>query len=207
MEMKRMRHQHRGWKNEDAMGCEGRGHHGHGPRGHGDRSMRGKPHGPDGGRMRRGPGGGGRLFEHGAMRWLLLSLIAQKPSHGYELIKAIETRMAGVYAPSPGVIYPSLSLLEDMGAVSISIEGGKKLYAITEEGQRLLEENAEVLGRIDARMEAMKGHGGRPPEIREAVDGFKHALRQRLGTEPLETEEMERLVAIIREATDKISGA
>ncbi|MHC3125880.1 PadR family transcriptional regulator [Brevundimonas sp. GN22] len=162
----------------------------------------------EGGRMRGGRGGGGRLFEHGAMRWLLLSLIGQKPSHGYELIKAIETRMAGVYAPSPGVIYPSLSLLEDMGAVSISTEGGKKLYAITEEGQRLLEDNAEVLARVEARMEAMKGKGGRPAEISEALEAFRHTLRQKLGHEPaLEAEEVARIAAIIREATNKIAGA
>lgn len=158
--------------------------------------------------MRGGRGGGGRLFEHGAMRWLLLSLIGQKPSHGYELIKAIETRMAGVYAPSPGVIYPSLSLLEDMGAVSISTEGGKKLYAITEEGQRLLEDNAEVLARVEARMEAMKGKGGRPAEISEALEAFRHTLRKKLGHEPaLEAEEVARIAAIIREATNKIAGA
>lgn len=157
--------------------------------------------------MRGGRGGGGRLFEHGAMRWVLLSLIAKKPSHGYELIKAIETRMAGVYAPSPGVIYPSLSLLEDMGAVSIATEGGKKLYAITEEGLRLLEENAEVLAKAEAKMDALKGHMGRPPEIQEAVEAFRNAVRGRLaGDETLDTETVSRIAAAIHEAAEKVKS-
>lgn len=155
--------------------------------------------------MRGGRGGGGRLFEHGAMRWVLLSLIAQKPSHGYELIKAIETRMAGVYAPSPGVIYPSLSLLEDMGAVSIATEGGKKLYAITDEGRRLLEENAEVLAKAEARMDALKGPMGRPAEIREAVEDFRSAVRQRLAGEgELDADTVSRIARLIREAAEKV---
>lgn len=162
--------------------------------------------GHEGGRMRGGRGGGGRLFEHGAMRWVLLSLIAQKPSHGYELIKAIETRMAGVYAPSPGVIYPSLSLLEDMGAVSIATESGKKLYAVTEEGLRLLQENAEILAKAEARMDALKGHMGRPAEIQEAVEAFRTAVRERLAAEEtLDAETVARIAALIHEAAKKVS--
>ena len=119
-------------------------------RGHGGpfRSMRPEGRRLGEGRMRgegHGRRGGGRMFEHGALRWVLLSLIADKPSHGYELIKAVETKLGGAYSPSPGVIYPSLTLLEEMGALESEAQGGKKLYSITEAGRALLGENAEVL--------------------------------------------------------------
>ncbi len=63
--------------------------------------------------------GGGRIFGHGGLRFVLLQLIADKPSHGYELIKSIEERLGGTYSPSPGIVYPTLTLLEEMGYVSV----------------------------------------------------------------------------------------
>ena len=159
---------------ENIGGGFGRGHHG----GHGfGRGGHGRPMRPEGGRgpgmggegrmrgERHGRRGGGRMFEHGALRWVLLSMIADKPSHGYELIKGIESRMGGTYAPSPGVIYPSLALLEDMGAVSVAAEGGKKRYAITDEGRRLLTENTEALAHIEMKMKALRGRPDRPARI------------------------------------------
>ncbi|RZJ81079.1 MAG: PadR family transcriptional regulator, partial [Brevundimonas sp.] len=120
-----------------------------------------------GGEHRRG--GGGRMLGHGALKWLLLSLIGDKPSHGYELIKAVETKLGGAYSPSPGVIYPTLTLLEEMGALTSEAEGGKKLYSITDEGRRLLEENAEALARIEAVTARFAGRGVRPQAIETAV--------------------------------------
>ena len=71
------------------------------------------------------------------MKHVILALIAEKPRHGYELIKDIEERLGGAYAPSPGVVYPMLTMLEELGQVSLeSAEGGKKLYAITDAGKR-----------------------------------------------------------------------
>ncbi|NIJ26035.1 PadR family transcriptional regulator [Brevundimonas terrae] len=172
------------------------------------RPMRG--HGTDGRadggeRMRRGRGGGGRMFEHGALRWLLLSLIAQKPSHGYELIKTIEERMGGTYVPSPGVIYPSLTLLEDMGALDVVVEGGKKRYAITDEGQRLLAENADALAHVEMKMKALRGRADRPARIAQAIEAFRSATHQRLTQEPpLSAEQVDAIADLIEAAAEEV---
>jgi DNA-binding PadR family transcriptional regulator len=166
----------------------------------GEGRMRGERHG------RRG--GGGRMFEHGALRWLLLSMIADKPSHGYELIKAIESRMGGTYVPSPGVIYPSLALLEDMGAVSVVAEGGKKRYAVTDEGRRLLAENAEALAHIEMKMRALRGRPDRPARIAQAIEAMRTATHQRLTQEPPLTEaEVEAIADLIEAAAEKVRQA
>ncbi|RYF66006.1 MAG: PadR family transcriptional regulator, partial [Comamonadaceae bacterium] len=93
--------------------------------------------GHEGRRGGRGGGGGGRVFGHGGLRFVLLQLIADKPSHGYELIKAIEERLGGAYSPSPGTVYPTLTLLEELGYVSVGTadEGGRKRYTVTTAGQ------------------------------------------------------------------------
>src|ERR1700754_2743671 len=67
-------------------------------------------------------GGRRRLFDHGDLRFILLSMIAAKPAHGYDLIKALEERMGGGYSPSPGVIYPTLTMLEEQGYASLTLE-------------------------------------------------------------------------------------
>lgn len=200
-----MRNNHAGWKlgrSEGRGDWHGKPHAMRGMRGDGEHGHReGRGGGRGGGTGR----GGGRLFEHGAIRWVLLSLIAQKPSHGYELIKAIETRMAGVYAPSPGVIYPSLSLLEDMGAVEVTSDVGKKLYAITDEGRGLLADNVEVLVRVEAKMDSLKGRSGRPAEIQEAIESFRATVRQRVGSEEaLDPDTVAKIAAIIRQAAKEI---
>jgi DNA-binding PadR family transcriptional regulator len=172
---------------------------GRGSRAEGEGRMRGERHG------RRG---GGRMFEHGALRWVLLSMIADKPSHGYELIKGIESRMGGTYAPSPGVIYPSLSLLEDMGAVSVAAEGGKKRYAITDEGRRLLTENAEALAHIEMKMKALRGRPDRPARIAQAIEALRNATHLRLTQEPpLSEAEVEAIADLLEAAAEKVRQA
>jgi DNA-binding PadR family transcriptional regulator len=134
-------------------------------------------------RHRHGGRRGGRLFDHGDLRFVILLLIAEKPRHGYEVIKAIEDRVGGVYSPSPGVIYPTLTLLEEQGLAAVSgSEGARKLYAITEEGQAYLAANRAaadaVLARIDAAKEAY-GEGPAPQVVR-ATEHLRVALRLRL---------------------------
>src|SRR5688572_29229881 len=98
--------------------------------------------GPSGrGRGRRGRR---RMFGSGELRLVLLKLIADEPRHGYDLIRAIEDLTGGEYAPSPGVIYPTLTMLTDMGLIEEqAAEGSRKAFAVTEEGKTHLEENAE----------------------------------------------------------------
>ena len=106
-----------------------------------------------GGRRRGGPFRGARIFEQGDLKYVILQLMAEKPRHGYEIIKALEERFGGAYAPSAGTIYPTLSLLEDMGYATVSLEdGGKKVYAITDEGRTYLEQNKSAVDDIFERI-------------------------------------------------------
>lgn len=102
----------------------------------------------------RGGPGRGRVFGHGDLKLVILSLLAEKPRHGYEIIRELEDRVGGDYSPSPGTVYPTLALLEDLGyAVSRTEEGNRKVYEITDEGRRHLEENRstvdDIFGRVD----------------------------------------------------------
>jgi len=87
----------------------------------------------------------GRMLASGDVRLVALFLIDQQPRHGYDLIKAVEERSGGVYSPSPGIVYPALTYLEEAGYVTSSAEGNKKLYTITDEGRAHLNENREAV--------------------------------------------------------------
>jgi DNA-binding PadR family transcriptional regulator len=103
----------------------------------------------------------GRWFEPGELRLVILRLVREKPRHGYEIIKALEERMLGCYTPSAGTVYPTLQLLEDQGYVRIVEQDGKKVYHITPEGERLLDDNEDVLTDIGERIkEAVRGVAG-----------------------------------------------
>ena len=89
-----------------------------------------------------GRGSGGRPLEQGDLRWLTLDLIAAQPRHGYEIIKAIADALNGHYTPSPGVIYPTLTLLEETGLIAGEAQGPKKLYRLTDEGRAEVDAHA-----------------------------------------------------------------
>jgi DNA-binding PadR family transcriptional regulator len=167
---------------------------------HGQRFARGEHRDHDGhhsGRKRNGRGGWSsnptdlelrRFFAHGDLRLVILRLIAEKPRHGYEIIKEIEERVAGAYSPSPGVIYPTLTLLEELGYVAVSPgEGARKLHTITDAGRTFLAANGPAVDALFARMEeASAARGGGPaPQILRAMENLKLAVRLRLGRGPL----------------------
>ena len=85
--------------------------------------------------------GPGRVFGKGDLKYVILDLLQDRPAHGYELIRALEERFRGFYSPSPGSVYPTLQLLEDLGYVSATRRDGKRVYSITDEGRAFLEEN------------------------------------------------------------------
>lgn len=192
-------------------------HPGHGPYcerrgggrrggGHGPRGMFGG--GPSGGRggLGRG-GGGGRMFGPGDLRLMLLSLIEEKQRHGYELIKDLELKFGGSYAPSPGSVYPTLTLLEELGQVrSTTTEGSKRLFEITDQGRRYLRENEAMLNSVRKRMEmaARAASGEMPPQdVHYAMHTLKAALMfHRGGWSDAETERVRR---IIEAAAEEIS--
>jgi DNA-binding PadR family transcriptional regulator len=169
---------------------------------HFGRSLGGGRHG-----WGRGHGGGRRMFEQGDLRFLVLSLIAEKPRHGYELIKEIEERTGGAYAPSPGVVYPLLTMLEEMGLARLSAEdGGKKLYAITPEGEAELAQNKDTLDHINAHMDGVRERsmGGRAPQIVRAMQNFRMALHLRMERGPINDEEAQAIAAAIDAAAQSI---
>ncbi len=147
-------------------------HHGPFGRGRGDRQF------GRGGSLR--GGGLARLLEHGDLRLLVLHLIAEKPRHGYEIIKAIEDLAGGAYAPSPGVVYPTLTLLEELGQVASTAEGSRKSYAITPAGAEALAAQQEPLRQILDRIAGAQSREPGLPVIR-AMENLRTALRLKLG--------------------------
>ena len=106
-----------------------------------------------GGPRRGGPGRGGRMFDHGDLKFVILQLLEEKPRHGYDVIKELEERSGGRYAPSPGTVYPTLALLEDMGYATAALEsGGRKVYSITDEGRKYLVENQGTVDDVFERL-------------------------------------------------------
>jgi DNA-binding PadR family transcriptional regulator len=159
------------------------------------------------GRFGGGRSGLGRFFAHGDLRLVILHLIAEKPRHGYEIIKAIEERVAGAYSPSPGVVYPTLTMLEELGHVTVSAgEGAKKLHEITAEGRAYLDANRPAVDALLARMnEAGRAHGGGPaPQILRAMENLKLALRLRLSRGPLSEEQANAVAAALDAAATSV---
>ncbi|NYF88968.1 PadR family transcriptional regulator [Tunturiibacter empetritectus] len=148
-----------------------------------------------------------RFFGAGDLRYVILQQIAEKPSHGYEIIKSIQERLGGMYAPSPGVVYPMLTMLEEMGHATVVSEGARKLYTITEEGAKSLAENKAMVDAIFARMDHARSEqgSGRSPQIERAVENFRMALRMKKG--PLTTEQTHAITDIIDAAAKQIERA
>jgi len=110
----------------------------------------------------------GRMLASGDLRLVALYLIEQQPRHGYDLIKAIEEKSQGFYSPSPGIIYPALTFLEEAGYVTSAAEGNKKLYTITDEGRAHLNSNREA---IQATLDFLEKAGERMNKWREKMAG------------------------------------
>lgn len=160
-----------------------------------------------GGRHGHGRGGFRRMFDQGDLKYVVLGLIAEQPRHGYELIKEIEARVGGAYAPSPGVIYPLLTMLEEMGLAELSAsEGAKKLYAITESGKAELEANKSNVESLFQRIAAAREHfaSGRSPQIVRAMQNLHTALRLRMEQGPLNNEQIQNVAAALDAAAQAI---
>ncbi len=159
------RHQDRQWRRFEAMARRGFGRFG--------RAF-GGPEGGFGGPDGFGFGDNfriGRMLASGDLRLIALYFIEQQPRHGYDLIKAIEDKTSGIYVPSPGVIYPALTFLEEANFVTSTTEGNKRLYTITDEGRAHLSDNRnavettlEHLGKIGERMHKVREHWAKAEE-------------------------------------------
>ena len=137
----------------------------------------------------------GRMLAQGDLRLIALALIAEEPRHGYEIIKLVEERTADWYSPSPGIVYPTLTFLEEAGYVTASAEGAKKLYAITAEGRAYLEANQDLADAVLDRLTALGERVNRwrraargeredrpalPPLVEAAFDHLREAVAKRL---------------------------
>jgi DNA-binding PadR family transcriptional regulator len=149
------------------------------------------------------------MFESGEIKFVILRLLKEKPRHGYEIIKALEERMGGVYSPSPGTVYPTLQLLEDEGYIRAVDVGGKKTYQVTPEGEQYLEEHRDFLDDILDRVRdtVHSFTGGAIGELqgefaRLARDTFRNAWR-RGPDDPA----VRRVAEILKKAADDIERA
>ena len=127
------------------------------------------------------------MFDNGELRLVLLLLLEQQPRHGYDLIRAIEERTGGAYAPSPGVVYPTLTLLEDQEHIAQAVsEGSKRLYAITPAGLAHLEERRAEAEQALARLDALGAETSRldTGPVSRAMQNLKTSLQQRLAEVP-----------------------
>lgn len=162
----------------------------------------------------------GRKLGSGDLRLILLALLADRPWHGYELIKTLEERSGGFYSPSPGMVYPALTYLEEVGHASVTQEGSRKLYTITDAGREELtnrrpEADAmlEQLDRIAQGMTQMRetyrqgaserSFWERAAVLRDARQELRSAIRSRFGGSP---EDFDRIADILRRAAEEIRG-
>ncbi|MGH8124814.1 MAG: PadR family transcriptional regulator [Rhodanobacteraceae bacterium] len=152
-------------------------------------------------------GGRGRMFGHGDLKLLLLALIEQEPRHGYELIRTIEDMFHGQYSPSPGTVYPTLTMLEEMGHVAAqSEESGRKRYAITGEGRAFLDKNRDAVEAVTASTERKARFAAKlaaPMALRKTMHMLKHALAMRITK--WDKAEGERVIAILERAARDIA--
>src|SRR5436190_7035238 len=142
--------------------------------------------------------GFGRFFGHGDLRVVILAMLEEQPRHGYELMKELEERTGGAYRPSPGVVYPTLALLEDEGLIRQSGgETGRKLFEITDAGKAELDRDRTEVEGLFARMEEAAQHAGPGrPRIGRAMMNLGMALKNRL-SRPMTPEELDRIVNMI----------
>ena len=192
---------------EHGRGVREVGGFGHGFGGH----ERGGPERGFGGRGRggfdRGFGEGrGRLFDAGDVKLVILKLLSEEPAYGYQLIKTMEQRLSGGYTPSAGVIYPTLTMLEEEGLAISSAENNKKVYSLTPEGLAYLEANQTQVGELFARLEqaGRSFERGRSPEIMRAFMNLRGAVVARVSRESVKPEQIKKITDAINAAAKAI---
>ena len=154
-------------------------------------------------------GRGGRLFEQGDLKYVILRLLEEKPRHGYEIIKDLESRFGGSYAPSPGTVYPTLTMLEDLGyARVVPEEGGKKIYEITDEGRKYLAEHSTTVNDIFERIARFVGGFTDTPmmELNHAFREFARATYKTATSNINDKEKIQKIREIIQRAAEEIEA-
>jgi DNA-binding PadR family transcriptional regulator len=163
--------------------------------------------GPRFGRRGFGRGTRERLFDAGDIKLVILKLLSEEPSYGYQLMKTMEERLAGGYTPSAGVIYPTLTMLEEEGLISASnSEGNKKIYSVTQQGQEFLEAHKQRIGELFMRLEEAgeEFKRGRSPEMMKAFMNLRGAIWARLARGNATPEQIQKLSEIVHRAAKEI---
>ena len=146
-----------------------------------------------------------RVFESGELRLVLLKLIADEPRHGYDLIRAVEELTGGEYAPSPGVIYPTLTLLQDMGLIEEAAgDGARKPFQITEAGTQHLEENKEEVEELIVRLQRLSPSPEGVSPVWRAMRNLGMAIRNRMTRGDVTEETVHELAALIDEFAQRV---
>lgn len=153
--------------------------------------------------------GRSQMFESGEIKFVILRLLQEKPRHGYEIIKALEERLAGCYTPSPGTVYPTLQLLEDQGYVRVVEEGGKKVYHLTPEGEAFLEEHRDSIeDTLNRVRDTVRDFAGGPMgDLHQAFARVARATYKRAWRWGPGHPAVPRVVEILRKAADDIEAA
>lgn len=148
-----------------------------------------------------------RPLDHGDLRLLILALIAETPRHGYDLIAEIEARTGGTYKPSPGVMYPALAVIQDMGLAKVKKADGKRVFYITEDGEAELEANAETLDKIEDRLDALAHPDTEldPRDVRVASQRLRHTVFRAVAQSWPDTANYEKIVEILNQARADIA--
>jgi DNA-binding PadR family transcriptional regulator len=150
-----------------------------------------------------------QMFESGEVKFVILRLLKEKPRHGYEIIKALEEKMGGCYTPSAGTVYPTLQLLEDQGYIRAVDTEGKKVYHVTPEGEKFLEENRDVLEDIIGRVRdtVRDFAGGSMGEVHSAFGKVAKATFMRAWRKGPEDPALKRVAEILNQAALDIEQA
>lgn len=159
------------------------------------------------GRRRGGPFRSGRVFEQGDLKYVILQLLDEKPRHGYEIIKELEERFAGAYSPSPGTVYPTLTMLEDLGyAAARTEENGKKIYEVTAEGRAYLAENKSTVDDIFDRITEFGSSflGDAMKEVHVAFKKVAVSTYSNASRHPRDTEKLKVIREILERAAKEI---
>jgi DNA-binding PadR family transcriptional regulator len=141
-----------------------------------------------------------RRFEKGDIKYVILDLLRDRPSYGYEIIRALEERFGGLYTPSAGTVYPTLQMLEDLGYVTADQRDGRKVYTIAEAGQKFLAERQERMDEVKGRMRGWWDRSTARHEMREMIDeldDLKKLLRsERRRVDPAKLQRIREAIAV-----------
>lgn len=158
------------------------------------------PGGCRGGQCRRGP----RMFDQGMLRYVVLKHIALQPRHGYDLIKLLQEQSGGFYTPSPGMIYPMLSMLEDLGYVSVSAEGNKKLYTLTGQGRDFLQQNQAMVAAVEEQIAARRSVS--TERLRERMQALRDTVCILMRSQQLSPEQIRKIESVLDRANAEIQA-